>query len=246
LLAVLLYAGGLLVMTQDSRSDDDAFGPIETAIVAIAAGTGVWLLVIEPYVGARELPFGDKVWATAIPLAGAFAVALSFRMTTQHRFSAPSPILVALGLTVVVIGDTLRSISELRGTFGPGGVIASLTIVGPMVMAAGALEPTMARRNRANAVASPGQGRIVGLSVAALTPLTVLSTLTIADLGSRTTRIVAAACALFVVVLALARMWSLVATVRSLTERRGQDRLAAMVEHSSDVVILVDDIGNVR
>ncbi len=246
LLAVLLYVGALLVMAQDSRSDDDPFGAIETAIVAVAAGIGVWLLVIEPYVAERELPFGDKVWATAVPLVGAFAVAVSFRMATQNRFRVPSPILVALGLTLVLIADTLRSISELRGAFGPGGVIASLTIVGPMVMAAGALEPTMARRNRPNTVESPGLGRIVGLSVAALTPLTVLFILTITDLGSRTTRIVAAACALAVVVLALARMWGLVATVRSLTERRGQDRLAAMVEHSSDVVILVDDIGDIR
>ena len=46
-----------------------------------------------------------------------------------------------------------------------------------------------------------------------------------------------------VVVLALTRMWRLVATVRVLTERKGQDRLAAMVEHSSDVVLLVDAFG---
>ena len=41
-------------------------------------------------------------------------------------------------------------------------------------------------------------------------------------------------------------MWRLVATVQGLTERRGQDRLAAMVEHSSDVVLLVDADGVIR
>jgi diguanylate cyclase (GGDEF)-like protein/PAS domain S-box-containing protein len=41
-------------------------------------------------------------------------------------------------------------------------------------------------------------------------------------------------------------MWRLVATVQGLTERRGQDRLAAMVEHSSDVVLLVDERGVIR
>lgn len=246
LLALLLYAGGLLVMAQDARSDDDAFGPIETAIVAIAAGVGVWLLVIEPYVAERALPFGDKVWATAIPLVGAFASAVAFRMATQNRFNVPSPLLVAVGLVIVLAGDTMRSIAELRGTFGPGSVITSLTIIGPMVMAAGALEPTMAHRNRPHGADAPGLGRVVGLSVAALTPLTVLFALTVTDLGSRVTHVVAAACAIVVVVLALARMWGLVATVRSLTERRGQDRLAAMVEHSSDVVVLVDGVGNVK
>jgi diguanylate cyclase (GGDEF)-like protein/PAS domain S-box-containing protein len=246
LLAALLYCGALLVMAQDAGSDDDAFGPIETAIVAIAAGVGVWLLVIEPYVAERELPFGDKVWATAIPLVGAFAAAVSLRVAMHNKFRLPSPILVAIGLAVMLAADTMRSIAELRGTFGPGGAIASLTIVGPMVMAAGALEPTMARQNRPHGIEAPGLGRVVGLSVAALTPLTVLFALTVSDLGSRATRLVAAACALVVVVLALARMWGLVATVRLLTERRGQDRLAAMVEHSSDVVILVDGTGDIR
>ncbi|MEP6298047.1 MAG: EAL domain-containing protein, partial [Ilumatobacter sp.] len=48
------------------------------------------------------------------------------------------------------------------------------------------------------------------------------------------------------VILALARMWGLLDAVRSLSERRGQDRLAAMVEHSSDVVMLVDESGNIK
>ena len=245
LLAVLLFAGAMVIMAQDSATED-AFGPIETAIIAIAAGIGVWLLVLEPYVAERELPFGDKVWATVIPLASAFALAVSFRAATQNKSKVLSPILVALGLALGLVAETFRSIAELAGWFGPGGAIAALTIASPMIMAAGALEPTMAQRNRPHSVESAGVGRIVGLSVATLTPLTVLFVLTISDLGTRTTRIVAAACALGVVILALARMWGLVATVRSLTERRGQDRLAAMVEHSSDVVILVDDIGDIR
>ncbi len=245
LIAALLIAGALVFMSRESGGDDDAFGPIETAIVAIAVGIGVWLLVIEPYVAERTLAFGDKVWATAIPLVGAFAVAVSFRMATQNKFRVLSPILVAVGLTVSLLADTLHSVAQLRERFGPGGIVAALSIVAPMMIASGALEPTMAHRNRPDSQAA-GLGRIVGLSVAALTPLTVLFALTITDLGTRTTRIVAAACALVVVGLALTRMWGLVATVRSLTERRGQDRLAAMVEHSSDVVILVDGIGDIR
>ena len=87
---------------------------------------------------------------------------------------------------------------------------------------------------------------MVWLSVAALTPLTVLLTLLVTGLGTATTRTLAAICSVVVVVLALTRMWRLVATVQGLTERRGQDRLAAMVEHSSDVVLLVDADGIIR
>ncbi|HEX3090554.1 MAG TPA: EAL domain-containing protein, partial [Ilumatobacteraceae bacterium] len=44
-------------------------------------------------------------------------------------------------------------------------------------------------------------------------------------------------------ILALTRLWGLAVSVRNLTERRGNDRLASLVERSSDVVVLVDADG---
>ena len=46
-------------------------------------------------------------------------------------------------------------------------------------------------------------------------------------------------------VLALTRLWGLAVSVRNLTERRGNDRLASLVERSSDVVVLVDADGRI-
>jgi diguanylate cyclase (GGDEF)-like protein/PAS domain S-box-containing protein len=103
-----------------------------------------------------------------------------------------------------------------------------------------------ARNRRASPTAMLGVARTIGMSVAVLTPITVLFTLLVSDLATTTTRVVIAIAALASVVLALARMWGLVAAVRGLTERRGQDRLAAMVEHSSDVVMLVDESGDIK
>ena len=45
--------------------------------------------------------------------------------------------------------------------------------------------------------------------------------------------------------LALTRLWGLAVSVRNLTERRGNDRLASLVERSSDVVMLVDVDGRI-
>ena len=64
-------------------------------------------------------------------------------------------------------------------------------------------------------------------------------------LSSRSSFIVVSVATVSVIVLALARMWRLVDQVRLLTEQRGHDRLAAMVEHSSDVVMLADQTGRV-
>jgi diguanylate cyclase (GGDEF)-like protein/PAS domain S-box-containing protein len=87
--------------------------------------------------------------------------------------------------------------------------------------------------------------QIVGLMFAALVPLGALILMPAIGQSSRSSFVVVSIATVSVIVLALARMWSLVDQVRLLTEQRGQDRLAAMVEHSSDVVMLADQTGRV-
>jgi len=247
LAAAMLIAIAVGLLSRGSFTEDDTFGSFETVIVAIAFGVGVWLIVIEPYIGDDGLALADKVWAAAIPLVEVVALALALRWASRTGFTRAAPILFALGLLILLAADLTRVALELRGEFAPGGAAAALAIVPGLVIASAALDKSMAPDPDEIPVApAPGFGRIVGLSVAALTPLTVLLALTISDLGSRTTRTIAGISAVVVVVLALTRMWALFAAVRSLTERRGQDRLAAMVEHSSDVVLLVDDVGDIR
>jgi diguanylate cyclase (GGDEF)-like protein/PAS domain S-box-containing protein len=242
--AVLLVVVAAL-LGRDTAAEDSLSG-IETIIVSVAVGVGIWLVVIEPFLSDRAVPVGDRVWAAAIPLLDAIALAIALRTAVQERFEFPSAVLFAVGLGVNLSADVTRSVQELRDSFGPGGVSASLSVISALILAGAALDPTMAITHRPHGdTEQMGFGRVVWLSVAALTPLTVLLALTTADLGSRSTRVLAGVCAVFVVVLALARMWGLVARVRQLTERRGQDRLAAMVEHSSDVVMLVNKTGQI-
>lgn len=240
---------GLTMLARDSAPTDgsDALGSIEIAIVGIAACLGVWLAVVEPYLTDGQLAVGDRIWAVLVPMLGALAVATASRMAIQSGYLSAAPTLMAIGVSLTLLADVLRSIAELRGDYGAGGIIAMLAIPASLVIGAAALDPTMVGMNRIVENAGVfGFGRVVWLSVAALTPLTVLLTLLVTGLGTATTRTVAAVCAVVVVVLALTRMWRLVATVQVLTERRGQDRLAAMVEHSSDVVLLADSDGVIR
>ncbi len=244
LVAATLLVTALAMLGQDDSLDEDSLGSVETAIVGIAVGLGVWLTVIEPYLADRGLAFGDRVWAVLVPMLDALALAIAFRTAAQNRFRVPATVLLAAGAGLLLVADVARSIAEMRGSLVPGGLIAALSIGAPLLLGAAALDPTMTHRNRpAGSAPILGIGRVVWLSVAALTPLTVLLTLNLTGLGTQATRTMAAVCAVVVVVLALARMWRLVDTIRTLTERKGQDRLAAMVEHSSDVVLLVDANG---
>ena len=249
LLSTVALVASLALFARDdsSSSSSHGLGSIEVLIVGIAASLGVWLAVVEPNLADGNLAVADRIWAMLVPMVGAVALALASRMATQTEFRAPAPTLMALGVALTLLTDVLRSVAELRGGYGVGGFVAMLAIPASLVIAAAALDPTMTRMNQSRERSDVfGFGRVVWLSVAALTPLTVLLTLLVTGLGAPATRIVAAISSVVIVVLALTRMWRLVATVQSLTERRGQDRLAAMVEHSSDVVLLVDDTGLIR
>ena len=245
--SALALVVGLSILSSDSGAVDVGLGGIETAIVGIATGLGVWLAVVEPYLLDGDLAVGDRIWAVLAPMLGAGAVAMASRMAIQSRLRSPAPTLMMIGVALLVVADVLRTVEELSDTHGAGGFVAALIIPASLFIGAAALDPTMTRMNRA-IESGPviGLGRVVWLSVAALTPLTVLLSLLVTGLGTATTRMLAAICSVVVVVLALTRMWRLVATVQGLTERRGQDRLAAMVEHSSDVVLLVDADGVIR
>ena len=108
-----------------------------------------------------------------------------------------STITLMAGVGVLLLGDIVRGALELRDEFGSGSFAAAAGVLGPLVIAAGALDPTMAARNRRVSVnAALGIARTIGLSVAVLAPLTVLLALMISDLGTSATRIVIALAAL--------------------------------------------------
>ena len=242
---VMLLA--VAIQIRDSLADRDSLGAFEVAIVSIAVAVGVWLVVAEPYLSDSDIDFVATMWAGAVPLVGGLAFAASVRIAANGAFRSAAPVAMVVGLGMILLGDIVRGALELRDEYASGSFVAAAGVLGPLVIAAGALDPSMAIRNRrAVPNAMLGVARNIGLSVAVLTPLTVLLALIVSDLGTTTTRVVIAVAALVSVALALARMWGLVEAVRGLTERRGQDRLAAMVEHSSDVVMLVDERGDIK
>ncbi len=90
-----------------------------------------------------------------------------------------------------------------------------------------------------------GNVRMLVLGVAAMVPPLVLIGQQLQATGGSSTRFVPAVATLLVFVLVSIRMSGLVTTVRRLTERRGQEQFEAMVEHSADVICIVDDELNI-
>ena len=236
-----------VVLSRQSPSEEDAFGGYEIGIIAIAVGVAVWIVVAEPYFSDRELGFAATAWAAGAPLIGGLAFAAAVRAAAASAYRSFAPVALMFGIGLQLVADIVRGSQEIRNDFGPGGVIAGLGVAAPLIIASAALDRSMLAENRPAAPNSAlGVGRTVGLTVAVLTPMTILMALVVSGLGSGTTVLMVSIAAFLAVILALARMWGLLDAVRALTERRGQDRLAAMVEHSSDVVMLVDESGDIK
>lgn len=243
---IVLLAATLTLRWQ-RQTAHDAFGSFEIGIIAVAVGVGVWLVVAEPYLADQDLVLSAIAWAVVAPLVGSLVFATGARSAAVAEFRLFSPVVLMIGIGIQLLADVIRGAQQLHGDFGPGGVVAGLGVLAPLVIAASALDRSMDPATCSETLnASLGVGRTIGLSVAVLAPLTILLALIVSDLGSTTTILVVSFAAVASVILALARMWGLLEAVRLLTERRGQDRLAAMVEHSSDVVMLVDESGYIK
>ena len=222
-------------------------GVLDAAIVAVCVGVIVWLIVVEPALADADLSIAETLWATVAPAIGALSVAAALRTASYGAFRRFGPVVLAAAVGTQTVADVLRGLLELSDEFGPGSLVGGLGVAAPLIAAAAVSDRSMSvDPDASHHDVAPSFGRTVGLSVAVLTPLTVLLALLLGDVGTTTTRVVVAIGALAAVAMALARMWGVTETVRDLTERRGQDRLAAMVEHSSDVVFLVDETGDIK
>jgi diguanylate cyclase (GGDEF)-like protein/PAS domain S-box-containing protein len=233
-------------ITSRSRACEDLLDGAESLIYSIATTSLVWLAVMEPYLNGSGMPFDPVVWALLYAALDVMLAVIAFHAAVRSTVGRTATTALGAGFVAWAVGQALVGWAQYRGDYESGSFVAVLPVLGPLLIGLAVLLPD-AMSGPAPAPESVGLrwSQVVGLSAAALVPL--LALILMLTLGARdTTRatlIVISASTLAVVLLALVRMWALVDHVRSLTERRGQDRLAAMVEHSSDVVLLANEQG---
>ena len=248
--------GGARVSGAVRGDDDDHLAPepsrdilagSEPIIYVISLTSLVWLGVTARFLDDDTLPLGSEAWIWMFPLLDGllalFALRRAKRTDEHHSVFA----VFTLGFLLWGAGQVAAGIATHEGTFQPGTPVAAAALVGPLVLALmAALPGTSALVQGESDTASPVHwSQILGLIGASLVPLGALIIMLASGESSRSSFLVVSVATVSVIVLALGRMWRLVDQVRLLTEQRGQDRLAAMVEHSSDVVMLADRSGRV-
>jgi diguanylate cyclase (GGDEF)-like protein/PAS domain S-box-containing protein len=249
-IGVLAYPAlfvGVAGVTSDQRHARDLLAGSEPVIYSIALTALVWLGVTGPYFDDGAMPLTDEAWIWVLPLLDGLLALLVARRVARH--DQPELVFELLLLGVVVWGAGHAVVGWLAhsGDLDPGTWPAAAPMVGPLLIALAVATPQFARL--VCSLGSPGRvhwSQIFGLLFASLVPLGALILMLATGLDSTSSFVVVSIATVSVIVMALARMWRLVDQVRVLTEQRGQDRLAAMVEHSSDVVMLADQTGRVN
>lgn len=237
---------GVVGVTSDRRHARDLLAGSEPVIYTIALTALVWLAFTGPFLDGGSMPLAPRAWVWVLPLLDGLLAMLVARRVSRHDEPKLVFELMLLGFVVWGAGHAAVAWAAERGSLEPGSWIAAAPMAGPIVLAMAVASPRFGELG--SSAGSTGRvhwSQIFGLLVAALVPLGALILMLATGLDSTSSFVVVSIATVSVIVLALARMWHLVDQVRVLTEQRGHDRLAAMVEHSSDVVMLADQTGRV-
>ena len=239
-----LFALALLAMIADRSPIRDRYLAIEASIVALATALVMWVAVIEPALTRSTLDSSGRLLSLSLPASDLVLVALGARLSLGYR--ARSRSFVALQLALVT-----RFGANMMNYWGEVGTGHVSTTVTNSVMALSFAFLVWAALDRhhsepahvAHHAVRLSRVRLLSIVLSAVAPQVVLITVLMDDTAKHSTVLFAAGIATVVSLLALTRLWGLAISVRNLTERRGNDRLASLVERSSDVVVLVDADG---
>lgn len=233
---------GLLLLVRRHSPVRDLFGGLDAAILALAAGVLSWVYLMEPYASDVEYGLSDTVWTLAYPLMDLVLLAVAVRLVLALRVRTWSIGLLLMWPVLEIGADVVYGWQQLQGTYSPGGLVDATWMISYAMAGAAALHPSAANKpeTMSGGGIRVGLTRLVVLGLAALVaPIVLISHQLSADHAS-STELVPAVATTVMFVLVVARMAGLIATVRRLTQRQGQERFEAMVEHSADVIAIVD------
>ena len=236
-----LIALGLIAMIGARSPIRERYLAIEATIVSLSATLVMWVFLIEPALGRSTLTDTDRMLSLALPASDLVLVALAARLSLGFHARNRSFSLLIAGLVVRLVANVLTYWSYMAD--GSKGTVTTnaLTGVSLLLFALAALDRSGTQRPEvAQQAVQLDRLRLTTIALCALIPQVVLISLIVTDDAPHSTVVFAGIVTAAVTVLALTRLWGLALSVRDLTERRGRDRLASLVERSSDIVVLVD------
>jgi diguanylate cyclase (GGDEF)-like protein/PAS domain S-box-containing protein len=237
-------AAGLLTIAAAHATVRDRLAVLDSSIVAVAAALVLWLVLVEQYTSDASLTTLQKTFSIAYPGADVLLLALTVRLLFSVTTRSASIIMLFAGLAAMLVGDTLFALDGVHTGSGATGSIQGWILAAYLLLGLAGLHRSMAQP------AQPPTGavtvrsyRLVLLVLAAIVPPALAVAHELGWWHQRDAVLAVAVAGIVVSTLVLVRMWGLSSFVRVLAEQRGQDRFQRMIQHSQDVIAVVNAAG---
>jgi diguanylate cyclase (GGDEF)-like protein/PAS domain S-box-containing protein len=218
---------------------------IDGAIVALGASAVIWQWVITPVIEHAEGATMERIVAAAYPVMDVvLLVAIVHAVFTLPRW-VPSAWFLFSGLTVLLVADTLYARLVADGSYTDGGVLDALWPIAYFLLAGAMLHPSMhqLRLTRSTGLVRHSRARMLVLGAA----LFSVPAVAVLDAAGNSDAVALTAIIGLTAALVAWRITRLVGETDRAREvlTDSEARFRAFVQHSSDVVGVIDASGTI-
>jgi diguanylate cyclase (GGDEF)-like protein len=214
LAAYPLLVGGLMMMVRLRTPGWDMPSIIDAGIIAISAALLSWIFLISPSAFAADVSTLSRVVASAYPVMDLLLLAIAARLMLGAGPRTASFRLLAGGLILLLLTDTVYGVQSLSGVYEDGTYLDAGWLVAAALVGAAGLHPSMLKVTNRSPAAGPDAtaGRLGVLAIGALLAPAALLTQYLRHQPTYIPLATGACMALFLLV--IARMAGLVAAQR--------------------------------
>jgi diguanylate cyclase (GGDEF)-like protein/PAS domain S-box-containing protein len=254
--ADLLYLGvyplttaGLLLLIRHRNPGRDWTSLVDSVIVTIGLALLSWVFLIAPYAHDTTLHLGTKLVSIAYPLGDILMLGVAVRMAVGGGRRSASYYMMIGAIAATLLTDSVYGWIQLHGTYTPGDPLDGGWMLYYVLLGAAALHPSMTTVSHATAPkVKLTRARILGIAVAALIA-PVVEMLKFSERGGSDAIVIGSA-AIVLFALVVVRMIGLARAQEAAAERESvlresvlrtesEVRLGALVQHSSDVIVVL-------
>jgi diguanylate cyclase (GGDEF)-like protein/PAS domain S-box-containing protein len=244
-----LTVAGLLLLIRRRSPGRDWASLVDSVIVTIGLALLSWVFLISPYAHDTTLDLGAKLVSIGYPLGDILMMGVAVRMAVGAGRRGPAYYMMIGAIAAVLATDSVYGWIQLHGLYTPGDLLDGGWVVYYVLLGAAALHPSMTTVSSATAPkVELTRTRIIGIAVAALIA-PVIDLLKSSERGG-SDAIVIGAGAILLFGLVVVRMIGLSrahdaaarresALRESALRTESEMRLSALVQHSSDVIMVL-------
>src|SRR5579863_8021762 len=238
----LATVAGLLLLIRRRNPGRDWASLIDATIVTIGLGLLSWVFLMAPYAHDHTLHVETKLVSMAYPLGDILLLGVAVRMAVGAGRRSAAYYMVIGAIVAVLATDSIYGWILLHGSYHPGEALDGGWIGYYLLWGAAALHPSMTTVSEA---AAPKvrltRARILAIAAAALVA-PVIEVVKASAHGESDDLVVSCA-AIVLFALVVVRMIGLAresaALAESVLRTESEARLSALVQHSTDVILVL-------